>query len=169
MCYKHKNESAIRKICIMIDHISLGEQAQSQMENSSVNYRPPSLIIQLVQNGRKIYLHELVMKDKPDLGMPLNYENLKHTMEIKLDWLSPLELIFTCNRGDQSSSFSCKLDPKELPSNYYLQLVQPLTSICNLQEKKGLVHTESKIGELGAARHVALQVYIKDNCEVDYF
>ena len=58
------------------------------------------------------------------------------------------ELHLICNNGKYS--FSCRLDPKEIPSNLYYHVVKPLILTYHMSPE--------------CNRHIFLQLYIKDNC-----
>ena len=58
-------------------------------------------------------------------------------------------MILTTNR----QSYSCRLDPKEIPSNLYHHLTKPLILTYHMTPE--------------CNRHIMLQVYIKDNCEIE--
>lgn len=90
----------MRKIFIAIDKIELG-------------CRTPELGLTIFQSGEKKYEHNFK-------GVDLS--QLDHLIELKLAKLEELNII--CTNGKES--FSCRLDPREMPSNLYFHLVKPL-------------------------------------------
>ena len=83
----------------------------------------------MVQKGRKIYEHELVLNQKLDKTDPMTsliYTNIRHSIEVKLNFLEAISLIFIWKVGDSFRYFACQLEPRTLPSNYYIQSVKKL-------------------------------------------
>lgn len=64
-------------------------------------------------------------------------------------------------------SYCAVLDPKEIPSNYYIQLIKELSAV-TVTNSGGKLSVENKITDIDSNRYICLQIYIKDSCDVDY-
>lgn len=83
---------------------------------------------------------------------------------MKLSRLSPLTLLITYSHNNNNSSYGATIDPREIPSNYYVQQVKDLMPVMVVNGS-----AQQRVTEVCSNnRYVCLQIYIKDSSEVDY-